>query len=166
MNDTARRVLVVGLGNPDRGDDGVGPFVIEKLAGRLPADVVVASSGIPVLSVMTEWADFDAVICVDAAAPLTAPGHIHRFDLATTELPREIPLASSHVLGLADAIGLSRALDLAPRDIIVFAIEGASFVGGAQMAPEVITAAAEVAARVVAEVATLRRSAHKFRAEA
>lgn len=162
----ARRVLVVALGNPDRGDDGVGPLVIEKLAGLLPPDVPTALIGGNTLSLLSEWAGVEAVICVDAAAPLTAPGRIHRFDLAGGELPREVAFASSHALGLADAIGLARVLGLAPRDIIVFAVEGASFAAGAAMAPEVAAAAAEVAGRVVAEVAELRQSSHKITAEA
>ncbi len=152
----ARRVLVIGLGNPDRGDDGVGPLVVEKLAGLLPTDVAVAPAGADVLTLMTEWADFDAVICIDAAAPLAAPGRIHRFDLANAELPQHTRSASSHALGLADAIGLARVLRQAPQNIIVFAIEGASFARGASMTSEVAGAAAEVTACIVAEVARLK----------
>ena len=63
-------------------------------------------------------------------------------------------------LGLAEAIGLSRVLRKAPRDIIVFAVEGACFAAGAPMSPEVAAAAAEVAGRVVAEVERLRRSSN------
>ena len=161
MNEApARRVIVVGLGNPDRGDDGVGPLVVGKLAGRLPTDVAVAAPGADVLTLMMEWADFDAVICVDAAAPLTTPGRIHCFDPASTELLQYTRAASSHALGLAEAIGLSRVLSKAPRDIIIFAVEGASFAAGAPMSSEVTAAAAEVAGRVVAVVERLRRSSN------
>ena len=31
------KVLVVGIGNPDRGDDGIGPLVATRLAGRAAA---------------------------------------------------------------------------------------------------------------------------------
>lgn len=151
-----RRVLVAGLGNPDRGDDGVGPLVMEKLAGLLPADVPIVRIGGDVLNLITEWVGFETAICVDAAAPLTAPGRIHRFDLATSRLSRDIAITSSHALSLTEAIELSRVLHLAPRDIIVFAIEGTSFAEGATMAPEVAAAAVEVAGRVAAEVAQCR----------
>jgi hydrogenase maturation protease len=152
-----RRVLVVGLGNPDRGDDGIGPLVVKKLTGLLPADVVIATPPADVLALMAEWMDFDALIFVDAAAPLTTPGRIHRFDLATTELPRDATLTSSHALGLAETIGLARVLQQAPQDIIVYAVEGACFAGDGPITPEVAAAAAEVADRVVAEVMSLRR---------
>ena len=77
-------MLVVGVGNPDRGDDGVGPLVATKLAEVLPADVTITCPGGNVLSLIPEWPGFEAMICIDAAAPLTTPGRIHRFDLAGT----------------------------------------------------------------------------------
>jgi hypothetical protein len=39
-------------------------------------------------TLMTEWADFHAVICIDAATALTT-GCIHRVDLAMNALPRD-----------------------------------------------------------------------------
>ncbi len=161
IKEIARKVLVVGLGNPDRGDDGVGPLVAKKLADLLPGDVAITSTSGDVLSLIPTWAGFDAMICIDAAAPLTAPGCIHRLDLATTGLPGDLTStsshASSHALSLAEAIGLARALQQAPRDIIVYAIEGASFATGAPLTPPVAAAAVEVAGRVAAEVERLRQ---------
>jgi hydrogenase maturation protease len=151
----ARTVLVVGLGNPDRGDDGVGPVVIEKLAGLVPKGPAVASITVDVWTLLTMWADFDAVICIDAAAPLATPGRIHRFNLATEELPRNWPAASTHALGIADAIRLCRVLGQAPQDVVVFAVEGVCFATGAALTPEVAAAAVEVVSLVVAEVARL-----------
>jgi hydrogenase maturation protease len=156
MTEAPRRLLVVCVGNPDRGDDGLGPLVAKTLAGALPADVGLRCANGDVLDLIPQWSDVDGMICVDAAALLTTPGRIHRFDLATTELPRDMAPPSSHALGLAEAIALARALEQAPRDIVVYAIEGASFAAGAAMTPAVVAAAGEVARRVVAEVESLR----------
>jgi hydrogenase maturation protease len=150
------RVLLVGLGNPDRGDDGVGQIVARKLAANLPAGVAVAESGADMTSLIAAWEGFDAVICIDAAAPLTAPGRIHRYDLATTELLHDVVHVSSHGLGLADTVALARVLNAAPRDIIVYAVEGTSFAIGATMTPEVSMAVAEVVDHIADEVERLR----------
>jgi len=162
----ARKVLVVGLGNPDRGDDGVGPVVARELSGVLPTDVAITWPSGDALSLIAAWSDFDAVIFIDAAAPARTLGRIHRFDLAKTELPRGLNYASSHALSVADAIGLARVLRQAPQDIIVYAVEGASFACGAPMTPEVADAAVKVTGRVVAEVARLRQSANELTADA
>jgi hydrogenase maturation protease len=155
------KVIVVGLGNPDRGDDGVGQIVARKLAAILPAGVIVAQFGNDLTNLIAAWEGFDAVICVDAAAPLTASGRIHRYDLATTDLLQDMVQVSSHGLGLTDTIALARVLDAAPQDIIVYAVEGGSFATGATMTPEVSAAVAEIADRVADEVERLcRRHRH------
>jgi hydrogenase maturation protease len=162
---SARQVLVVGVGNPDRGDDGVGPLVAKELSGVLPTGVAVTWPSGDAMSLIAAWSGFDAVIFIDAAAPTTTPGRIHRLDLAGAELPRGLNYASSHALSIADAIGIARALRQAPQDIIVYAVEGASFARGAPMTPEVRAAAAEVGGRVVAEVASLRQSSNELTAD-
>lgn len=149
------RILVAALGNPDRGDDGAGAAVAAKLANRLPTDAALLTRRGDMLALIDEWAGFDAVVCVDAAAPQGAPGRIHRLDLAAEKLPPELSFASSHALGLAEAIELARILGLAPGKIVVYAIEGARFDGGAPLSPEVELAASEVADRVAAEVRRL-----------
>ncbi len=152
----ARKVLLVGLGNPDRGDDGIGPMVVRSLAGRLPGDVATELVSGDVLGLLAKWTGFDALVCVDAAAPMSEPGRIHRLDLATAELPRDACVTSSHGFGLAEAVALGRLLKTAPPDIVVFAVEGKQFVGGEPITPEVAAAARAAAERVAAEVERLR----------
>jgi hydrogenase maturation protease len=88
-----------------------------------------------------------------------APGRIHRIDLATDELPRDMSFASSHAFGLAVAIGLARMLERAPRDIVVYAIEGCCFDAGAALTPAVAAAAGDAADRIAAEACWLRQGA-------
>lgn len=152
-----RKVLVVGLGNADRGDDAVGPSVAQDLRGKLPADVPVLARRGDMLSLIEDWAEFDALVCIDAAACVTDPGRIHRIDLPADALPRELSLTSSHALGLAQVIELARTLHLAPREIIIYAIEGGSFEPGAALTPAVAAAARIVAKRIIAEVDRIQR---------
>ncbi|KVQ42530.1 hydrogenase maturation protease [Burkholderia cepacia] len=152
-----RSVRVIGVGNPDRGDDGIGCLVAKRLAGRLPADVSLLTRGGDVMDIGDDMADIDALVCIDAAAPTGSPGQISRIDLAGQTLGQGTSFASSHGLGLADAIALAEALGTAPRDIVIYAIEGASFGPGAAITPGVAAAADVVADRVVAEVGRLRR---------
>jgi hydrogenase maturation protease len=153
----ARKILVIGAGNPNRGDDGIGAMIAGQLARRLPPDVAVLTRSGDMLSLIDDWAAFDAVFCIDAAAAIAAPGRVHRIDLATDALPRELALTSSHAFGLAEAVELSRVLGVALPRIIVYAIEGHCFDAGAAMAPEVAASAGVVADRLVDEIATLRR---------
>lgn len=151
-----RRVLIVGIGHPDRGDDGFGARVIQELAGRLPPDVAVRACLGDLLSLINDCTVFDALICVDAADAIDRPGRPHRIDLATGTLPRGAPSTSSHAMGLAEAIELARALGHAPDHIILYAVEGACFEIGAELTPAVAAAVAPVADCVAREAERLR----------
>ncbi len=155
---TPRKVLVAAIGNPGRGDDGIGALIAAQLAGRLPPDVALITRYGDILSLIDDWAGFDAAICIDAAAPMQAPGRIHRIDATYGELPLDLALTSSHAFGLAEAIALAATLQELPETVIVYAIEGVTFDGGAPMTPEVAAAAAEVTERVIAEAGQLRRN--------
>jgi hydrogenase maturation protease len=152
----AASVLVLGIGNPDRGDDGVGACVVAALRGRLPDGVELRTHHGDMLGLLDAWAGARAVVCIDAAAPAGAPGCVHRLDLAVDALPRELLPASGHALGLAEAVALARALGAAPRDIVVYAVEGRQFAPGSGLDAAVLEAVETVARRVCDEVARLR----------
>lgn len=152
-----RKVLVVCLGNPDRGDDAIGIMVANALVGRLPADITLLSRSGDMTSLIEDWAGFDALVCVDAATSMGVPGRIQRIDLAMDDLPTEMSFTSSHAFGLADTVRLARTLELAPRDIVVYAVEGGSFNLGAPMTPNVMAGISKVADCIVAEVDRMRQ---------
>ncbi len=151
-----RNLLVVGIGNPDRGDDALGALVVQALDGRLPADVRVIECRNDLLGLIEDWSGCDGLVCVDALAPLGEPGRIHRIDLDARPLPMETSGMSSHDFGLAETIALARTLELAPRRIIVYAVQGGSFDNGAPLTPAVAGAVRIVADRIVTEIQRLR----------
>lgn len=151
----SRKILVIGIGNADRGDDGVGPAVAAGLAGRLPHNVSVRTRGGDMLALIDDWAGFDAVVCIDAAQAAGAPGRLCRVDLLREELPRDISLTSSHAFGLVAAVALARTLARAPEEMIVFAIEGLSFEPGAGLTPAVSAAVRTGVDLVLAEIVRL-----------
>jgi len=154
---SAARVLVVGVGNPDRGDDGIGPRVVRQLRGRVPPDVAILERSGDALALIDDWEGRDAVILVDAAAPCGTPGQIHRIDLLKDPLPPELTLSSTHGFGVAEAVGLADALDLLPAQVIAYAIEGINFEQGEPISAEVAAVTNEAADRIAAELQLLDR---------
>jgi len=148
--------MVLALGNPERGDDGVGPAVAGRLQGRLPAGVGLRLCRGDLLALVEEWAGVDTLLCVDAAAPQGRPGRIHRLDLATDGLSRQLSLTSTHGFGLAEAVELARVLGLAPPRILVFAVEACSFAAGSALTGAVAAAVERVAAGILDELERLR----------
>jgi hydrogenase maturation protease len=142
---------VIGVGNPERGDDAVGVSVVDRLEGAVPADVrLVRTSGADPATVMASWDRVRTAIVVDAMVSGSRPGTIERFDAAAGPLPSSVQLVSTHALGAAMAIEMARALGRLPERLTVFGVEGASFDTGAGLTPEV-DGAVEVAAGMVLE---------------
>jgi hydrogenase maturation protease len=145
-------VLVVGIGNPDRGDDGVGPRVAQSLRGRVPAKVRVLECGGDALALIQDWEGVASVILVDAVAPITKPGRIHRLDLAKNQLPVGFVPPSTHTFGLAETVELARSLARLPPFIIAYVVEGEQFETGAPLSPAVAEAVDEIAGRIVTDI--------------
>lgn len=145
-------LLVIGIGNPDCGDDAIGPIVARLLAGRLPAGADILQRTGDMLGLIDDWAGRYGVVLIDAAATVTAAGTIHRIDLLQQPLPAGVRFASTHAFGVVEAVELARILDRLPGALIAFAVEGETFIPGAGPSAPVLAAAEAVAQDVIEEI--------------
>ena len=146
--------LVVGIGNPLRRDDGIGPAVVTSLAGAAPPHTrLLVSDGEP-LTLLDAWRDADLAIVVDAARTALAPaGSIHRTVLVAGEFTLLDGRArGSHDFALADTVRLAAALERCPARLIGYAVELADEGFGPGLSPQVARAVPEVCRRIVAEL--------------
>ena len=149
--------IVIGLGNSYAHDDGVGHAVVAALAGAAPAGVrIVELDGEPT-RVIEAWADAPLAIVVDAGCAGGSPGTVLRLegeDLGgrAVAVPGAGARASSHGLGVADAIALGRVLGRMPARLLVLAVEGDEFGPGPGLSGPVAAAVPAVAAAIVEEL--------------
>jgi hydrogenase maturation protease len=127
--------LVLGLGNPMLGDDGVGWAVVERLERRLADDTGPADgTGTPVeldrlatggLGLMERLVDHDRAILIDAVrSGRDAPGTITCGPLESYSVGAPGHLDSVHDASLASALAAGRALGARlPVDIEIVGIE-------------------------------------------
>lgn len=120
-------LVVIGVGNSNRGDDGAGPAVAQALLARaLPGVTVrVADGEVAGLVEMLSQAACDGadVVVVDAVVSGAAAGTIHRLEAHGAPLPASLGAASTHSFGLAQAIELCRALGRLPQRVVVYGVE-------------------------------------------
>jgi hydrogenase maturation protease len=137
--DASGGVTVIGVGNEWRHDDAAGIEVARRLAAGPPAGVrvVIRDRGDLVSSLVDDWRADGAAIMVDASSSGASAGTIHRFDATASPLPAQASRASSHALGIPDAVELARAIDRMPRSLVVYAIEGSCFAAGCGLTPDV-----------------------------
>jgi hydrogenase maturation protease len=74
----SRRILVAGVGNIFRGDDGFGPAVVRRLEqAPLPEDVTLRDFGIRGIHLAYELVDgYDLLVLVDAVDRQAVPGSL------------------------------------------------------------------------------------------
>jgi len=151
------RPLLIGAGNPDRGDDAAGPMVVRRLKeiADIACDCVEATGEATAIMALIEGRD--QVIIVDACQSASPAGTIHRFDAAAGPLPASLNTPSSHGFGVAAGLELARALGQLPSKVIVFAVEGASFAHGAPLSPAVDESINRIIALLPAEFTKLMR---------
>jgi len=127
--DGAATTVLVGLGNPVRGDDGVGLRVAKAVEALLAANPVpgarVATSTRGGFELMDLLEGADRAIVVDCLdLPDAVPGRVRQMSLQ--EVAGAARLVGSHDIGLAVAVELGRLLGARmPGQVEVFGIEAA-----------------------------------------
>ncbi len=144
--------LAVGLGSPDRGDDAVGPAVVEQLGRRRLPGVRLTVTPSP-SRLLDLWVGCSPVVIVDAVLTGRRPaGSVDVRDLRARPLPLRAGPGGTHGLGLADVVELARTLGRLPDRLVLVTVEATDFAPGAPPSPAVaaaIPAAADAAVRAL-----------------
>jgi hydrogenase maturation protease len=130
--------VVIGVGNSMRRDDGAGIAVVERARPLLPPDVEVRTLGGEATALLDAWEGADLAVVVDAVRWDHSPeAGVTRIDV-TNQPGSEGDWgagASSHGLGLAEAVALGRVLDRLPLRLILLLITLAEEGQGAGLSP-------------------------------
>lgn len=150
------RPLVVGVGNPQRGDDAIGPMVVEHLAAlpSLRADTEIVTGDCTGL--VDRMKDHDRLIIIDACQSGAPAGTLFRFDLADGPLPAHAGGVSTHGFGVAEALALALSLGQRPARCVVFAVEAGGFEFGEPLTVEVRDALEDLVGAVRSELLELQ----------
>ena len=153
--------LVIGLGNPLMGDDGVGLVVLEKLAAQTFAPPVeFVDGGTWGLALLPDVERAGALLLLDAVNGDGAPGAV--YVLGAEEIPRFLAAKlSPHQVDVRELLALAELRGELPADLRVVGVQPAATAYGDGLSPE---AAAAVEAMVAAAGAVLSGWGHSVRA--
>lgn len=115
-----RSVLILGVGNPLAGDDGVGVRAIEALAvaSDLPEGIRLLDIGVLGMDMLAWIQPDEPVVILDAVHGPGDPGTLYRLGLDAIAAPAEPPL-SVHDLGIAHALDAARLMGRPLRGTLI-----------------------------------------------
>lgn len=151
-------LTVIGCGNPNRTDDGVGVVVSQRLIERLrrhPLPAVQAfDCGTAGMDVMYRARGSDSLILIDACLSGGEPGAIYEVPGEALETSKE-PSYSLHDFRWDHALAAGRKIYGAhfPADVRVWLIEAQSTALGLSLTPPVAASADRVFSRVLDRIA-------------
>lgn len=115
--------LVIGVGNRDRGDDAVGPIVVDALRRRNDHRFTTLVVEGDLSDLALRWAPDQRVVIIDALVGGGEPGTIVAWDALSGRRGRAGIGLSSHGMGLADAIELGRMIGRLPGELTIVGVE-------------------------------------------
>jgi hydrogenase maturation protease len=145
-------IVILGVGNEYRGDDGAGIAVARRLRALFPGNVLIQEESGEGAALIQAWQGAAWVMLMDAVRSGAPPGAIHRLDARAASLPTRFFHYSTHAFSVAEAVELARSLDQLPPHLIVYGIEGENFSAGVGLSPAVEQAVEAVVAQAAEEV--------------
>ncbi|MCL5047224.1 MAG: hydrogenase maturation protease [Firmicutes bacterium] len=127
------KIVIAGIGNYYRCDDGAGPQIADEVAEITNIDNIGPIS--EPLDLIEQFEGVKLAILIDAMKSGEPPGTIRIFDVDLLSDTKQ--LTSTHGIGLGRTLQLADALGKSPEKVIVVGIEGKVFGDGNQLSPEV-----------------------------
>ena len=147
------QVLVLGIGNPLRGDDGIGPRVIKALNRRgLPEGATALDAGTGGLDLLQILEGWKRAIIIDAADVGREPGQFVRFTPDEARFVGSQDATSLHNAGLAEVLTLTDAVGQPLPEMVIFGVQPEKIGWGEGLSPTVETALPALVDAVLDEV--------------
>jgi hydrogenase maturation protease len=150
------RPLLIGVGQPDRGDDALGLAALDALAdladlGGDGAVERVAHHG-EGLGLIALWGGRRRVVLIDAMDAGRPPGTLLRFTPDSGPILAKAFRTSSHAFGVAEAVETARVLGRLPESLVILGLQGARWDLGAPLSAPVAAALPALVAAARAEL--------------
>jgi len=152
------KILVCGVGNKLKQDDGLGPLVVDRLEKvKLPANVEVADFGISGFKCALFLEGYDKVVFVDAISlPGCEPGRLHRIKLDRQQVLASPNLSSFsvslHETDLEKILATAAVLNIYPAEVVIIGCQPEKTSVAMGLTPAIERAVPEVIKLVMAEL--------------
>jgi hydrogenase maturation protease len=157
-----RPVVVLGLGNPLMGDEGIGVYLIEQLgrsaAERPSVDFIDAGTG--GLAVLHYIDGRRKAILIDCALMGEPPGTMKRFTPDQVQSVKTLAHQSLHEADLLRIIAMAEQLGQAPEQVVIFGVQPERVEPGRKLSRTLLNGIDEYLSAILHEIATTDAGTH------
>ncbi len=144
-----KRVLVAGVGNVLRGDDGFGPAVT-KLLGHLPEGAEVVETGIGGIALLQElMAGCDALVLIDAVERGAPPGTVF---LIEPDVQEAVHVPDVHLANPDRVLSMAKTMGVLPDRVVIIGCQPAVVDDLCEELSEVVQRALPIAVSKIEEL--------------
>jgi len=152
MSGAMSPVVVLGVGNLLRQDEGVGVHIVRALSEvEFGEWVELVDGGTAVYEALSQWRQIGKLIVIDALRAGREPGTISRLSLREVA-DRTAPALSVHEHGLLDALGLLQQAGVRVGEVVIYGVEPAEAGWGMELSTQVAESLPRLAERLQIEV--------------
>jgi hydrogenase maturation protease len=144
--------LIIGCGNPVRGDDAAGLLTVRHLR---ELGIAAQEHNGDALGLIEAWRGADTVVLIDTVVTGSKSGKVTTWDAIAHPLAGDCFHCSTHSFGVAGAVELARMLGRLPSHLQIYGIEGKAFEIGTKPSPAVLRGV-EQTAQQIARIAARR----------
>ena len=116
-------LTVIGVGSRLRGDDAIGPLLIDALSRQTHSQIELVDAGSDALGILEYLEGREHVVVIDACQMGREAGSVVEFDAAEIDFVLKDDPISLHGLGLAESIKMAASLNMIPEDLKIIGIE-------------------------------------------
>jgi len=151
-DEPGRRTIVIGLGSPLMGDDGLGIVALERLRPFAPDTVELIDGGTWGMNLLHLVESADRLLLLDAIDAGKAPGE--PIELVDHEVPRYFAAKlSPHEIDLRDVLALAELRGALPGEIVALGVQPGEVQMGTELTAPVAAAIDALVERAVERLA-------------
>ncbi len=115
-----QKILIIGIGNEFRNDDGIGLYIVRRLRKLNFQNVTILEKSGEGTELMEAWQNNSRVFLFDAVRSGAKPGTIFRLTAHEEKIPQKFFNYSTHDFSLAEAVELAGLAVGAVAPFVVF----------------------------------------------
>ena len=152
---TTHKIVIIGIGNMLRSDDGLGFHIIKELQKyNLPPDVKLVERDVLDFQILNVMKNARKVIFVDVVQNNGKPGEIYYLDLTqiNTENAEDLRILNIHNLGLEKFLLFCKIMRVSPPRILLIGCEPKNLEMGLELSKEVREAIPKIIKLILKEL--------------